>query len=336
MDGSQRGRFRWWGGSMGQGFGVSACGMGGGFFVAGDSGRTHSDPMRSMTGHGRATVVHGGSQYTVEATSVNRRQAEIAINLPRDLEALEGRLREQVGKVVSRGRVTLRIDLEAGEGAVSTLRVNRPAARAYLQALKELKKEFRLKGAVTLEMLARAPGLLEAPRAGEGADAHAPVLEKLVAKALKGLVAMREREGANLEADLRGRIGQIRAALTRVEALAPSVLERHRETLLARIHAAGLESVQPDDERLLKELVLFADRSDISEEIARLHSHFQQFEDCCAGVEPVGRTLDFLAQELNREVNTIGSKANDGAIAREVVLMKTEVEKFREQAQNVE
>jgi uncharacterized protein (TIGR00255 family) len=147
---------------------------------------------------------------------------------------------------------------------------------------------------------------------------------------------MREREGANLASDLSTRIRLMRKSAEQVRKRAPEVQTRNREQLLQRIKSAGVEAPGVDDERLLKEVVYFADRSDITEELTRLQSHFQQFDDCLNLKEPVGRTLDFLAQEMNREINTIGSKANDSLISRGVVTLKTELEKFREQAQNVE
>ena len=155
-------------------------------------------------------------------------------------------------------------------------------------------------------------------------------------QALVMLLKMRAREGANLKRDLAGRIGTMRKAVARVTKEAPLVQDRYRQQLIERIKNAGLEELKLDEERVLKEVVFFADRSDISEELTRLQSHFQQFDDCLKSVEPVGRQLDFLAQEMNREINTIGSKANDSAISRDVVVLKTELEKFREQAQNVE
>jgi uncharacterized protein (TIGR00255 family) len=147
---------------------------------------------------------------------------------------------------------------------------------------------------------------------------------------------MREREGAHLAKDLSARIAIMQKSVAQVRKQAPLTAENYRQQLLDRIKSAGLAHIAPDDERLLKEIVLFADRSDISEELARLQSHFTQFADCCKSKEPVGRTLDFLAQEMNREINTVGSKANDAVISREVVILKAELEKFREQAQNVE
>jgi uncharacterized protein (TIGR00255 family) len=154
--------------------------------------------------------------------------------------------------------------------------------------------------------------------------------------ALEQLVRMRQREGKHLSQDLAKRVAAMRKATNQIQKHAPKVARRYREQLLTRIQEAGLSAPGTDDDRLLKEVVYFADRSDITEELTRLQSHFQQFEDCLQSGEPVGRTLDFLAQEMNREVNTIGSKANDSLISREVVRLKAELEKFREQAQNVE
>jgi uncharacterized protein (TIGR00255 family) len=161
-------------------------------------------------------------------------------------------------------------------------------------------------------------------------------VEAAVGKALEGLVKRREREGRHLAADLRKRMASLARAVKVVQGLAPEVQVRYREQLLERVRAAGVELADGQDERVLKELVFFADRSDITEELTRLQSHFQQFEDCVKSGEPVGRTLDFLSQEMNREINTIGSKANSSEISREVVNLKTELEKFREQVQNLE
>ena len=163
-----------------------------------------------------------------------------------------------------------------------------------------------------------------------------PAVEQALRQALEALVKMRRREGAHLAEDLLARVTLMSQCVARIKKQAPKSAERYRQQLLGRIKHAGLPAPAADDERLLKEVVFFADRSDISEELSRLQSHFQQFHDCMKSKEPVGRMLDFLAQEMNREVNTIGSKANDVLISREVVTLKAELEKFREQAQNVE
>jgi uncharacterized protein (TIGR00255 family) len=292
--------------------------------------------MKSMTGYGRGECAQRGFKVTIEVSSVNRKQTEIAVNLPRDLEVLEAQIRDQINRRVARGRVTVRVSVHAAEGPNGKMRINSKLAGVYVRELRALAKSLRLGDAVTLEMLTRAPGVLQPAEEIREAEELWPVTEKALSAALDILLKMRQREGGCLARDLKSRIGTMRSGVRRVQALAPKAAERYREQLLGRIKSAGLETPGLDDERLVKEIFYFADRSDISEELTRLQSHFQQFDDCVKSTEPVGRTLDFLAQEINREINTIGSKANDSDISREVVLLKTELEKFREQVQNVE
>jgi uncharacterized protein (TIGR00255 family) len=292
--------------------------------------------MKSMTGYGRGECAQRGFKVTIEVSSVNRKQTEIAVNLPRDLEVLEAQVRDQINRRVARGRLTVRVSVHAAGGAAGKMRINSELAKIYAKELRALAKSLHLAETVTLDMLTRAPGVLQpAEEIGEAEEVW-PATEKALDAALDILLKMREREGACLARDLKSRVTSLRAGVRRVQTRAPEVAERYREQLLARIKAAGLEAPGLEDERLVKEIFYFADRSDISEELTRLQSHFQQFDDCVKSTEPVGRTLDFLSQEINREINTIGSKANDGAISREVVLLKAELEKFREQVQNVE
>jgi uncharacterized protein (TIGR00255 family) len=290
-----------------------------------------------MTGYGRGECSRDGYKVTVELSSVNRKQSEVFVVLPRELEVLEAQVRNTINAGVSRGKVTARIVLHMADGnAPASVRLNTPLAKAYARELAKLAKELKLTGGLSLDLVARAPGVLATDTDAPDAEDFWPAIKEALEAALAALLRMREREGAHLDRDLAGHIALMRKAVARVQKQAPQVQERYRLQLLERIKAAGLESPAPDDERLLKEIVYFADRSDISEELARLQSHFQQFEDGRKSTEPVGRMLDFLAQELNREVNTIGSKANDATIAHDVVLLKTELEKFREQAMNVE
>lgn len=293
--------------------------------------------MKSMTGYGRGECAQDGFKVTVELSSVNRKQTEISVYLPRELEALESRVRDEVNRQISRGRLTAKVSLHAADGnGQGRIRLNAPLAKAYARELNRLAKELKLSGPVTLDVLIRAPGVLQTDDEMADDEAFWPAVEKALRKGLAALVRMREREGAHLSKDLQKRMGIIRKSVERVQKQAPEVLKRYQEQLRERVRNAGLEMPAVDDERLLKEIVYFADRSDISEEVTRMQSHFQQFEDCLKSKEPVGRTLDFLTQEMNREVNTIGSKANDSVISREVVVLKAELEKFREQAQNVE
>ena len=290
-----------------------------------------------MTGYGWGECSQNGFKVTVELSSVNRKQSEVSINLPRELEVLEAQIRDEINGRIARGRLTARVTLHEGEGSeAARVRVNRPLATAYALELRKLAKELKLKDDLSLDLLVRAPGVLQSDSKVGDAETFWPAVSKALEPALGMLIKMRTREGANLKKDLADRISTMRKAVSRVAKAAPQVQVRYREQLVERIRNAGLEDLKLDEERLLKEVVFFADRSDISEELTRLQSHFQQFDDCLKSGEPVGRTLDFLAQEMNREINTVGSKANDGLISREVVVLKAELEKFREQAQNVE
>ena len=290
-----------------------------------------------MTGYGRGDCSQDGFKIAVELSSVNRKQTEISVNLPHEMEVLEAQIRDRINRHVARGRVTVRVSLHAGVSkSAARMHLNVPLAKAYARELTRLAKQLRLPGPVTLDQVARAPGGVQTDEELAVDEDFWPAVEKALKKALSQMVKMREREGAHLAQDLAIRIAVMQQAAVRVQKQAPTVAERYRRQLIERIKSADLEAPGAEDERLLKEVVYFADRSDITEELTRLQSHFQQFEDCQKSKEPVGRTLDFLAQEMNREINTIGSKANDSLISHEVVTLKAELERFREQAQNVE
>ena len=293
--------------------------------------------MKSMMGYGRRDCSQDGFKITVELSSVNRKQTEISVNLPREMEMLEAQIRDLINRYIARGRLTVRVSLHAGAGKASArLHLNVPLAKAYARELNRLSKQLKLPGPVTLDQVARAPGVFQTDEELAVEEDFWPAVEKALKKALGQMVKMREREGAHLGQDLEKRIELMRKSAAQIQEQAPTVAERYRQQLIGRIRGAGLEAPGIEDERLLKEVVYFADRSDISEELTRLQSHFQQFEDGRKSSEPVGRMLDFLAQEMNREINTIGAKANDSLISREMVILKAELEKFREQAQNVE
>jgi uncharacterized protein (TIGR00255 family) len=293
--------------------------------------------MKSMTGYGRGDFSQDGFKIIVELSSVNRKQSEISVTLPREMEMLEAQIRDLINQYIARGRLTVRVALHTGASKLSArMHLNVPLAKAYARELNRLSRQLKLPGPVTLDHLARAPGVFQTDEQIVEEENFWPAVENALKKALSALVKMREREGAHLAQDLAQRIATMRKAVVEIQKHAPTVAERYRQQLLERIKSSGLEAPGSDDDRLLKEVVYFADRSDISEELTRLQSHFRQFEDGRRSREPVGRMLDFLAQEMNREVNTIGSKANDSLISRAVVTLKTELEKFREQAQNVE
>ena len=293
--------------------------------------------MKSMTGYGRGESVQEGYKITAEISSVNRRQSEINVYLPRELEALESRARDAVNQRLARGRITARIGWQASEKAqVSHAQVNLPLARAYAKELRKLSRDLKIPDTLSLDHLVRLPGLFQTDTALTDADHFWPGIEKALNQALDQLVKMREREGAHLAKDLKARVNTLRKGVKAIQEEAPAMVVRYRKQLQERIKNAGLPLPSEEEERLQKEIIYFADRSDISEELTRLQSHFKQFDVVLKSGEPVGRTLDFLAQEMNREINTVGSKASDAKIAREVVNLKAELEKFREQVQNVE
>ena len=291
--------------------------------------------MNSMTGYGRGEAARGGAKFTVEISTVNRKQAELSLYLPRELDALESRARDEINAKVSRGRIAARVQWTAKSGDRAQVEIDRNLAKEYAKEYRKLATDLKLGGEVSLDTILRGPGVLQTSEEELDVESLWTPLRTAVRAALKELLAMRAREGANLKKDLQKRIDALQKSVKAVKRQAPKTVRRHREALLDRLNQSGLD-LKLDDERVLKEVALFADRIDITEELTRLESHFGQFADYAKSKGPVGRTLDFLSQEMNREVNTIGSKANDPLISRLVVAMKSELEKFREQVQNVE
>ena len=291
--------------------------------------------MNSMTGYGRGEAARGGAKFTVEISTVNRKQAELSLYLPRELDALESRARDEINAKVSRGRIAARVQWTAKSGDRAQVEIDRNLAKEYVKEYRKLATDLKLGGEVSLDTILRAPGVLQTSEEELDVESLWTPLRTAVRAALKELLAMRAREGANLKKDLQKRVDALQKSVKAVKRQAPRTVRRHREALLDRLNQSGLD-LKLDDERVLKEVALFADRIDITEELTRLESHFGQFADYAKSKGPVGRTLDFLSQEMNREVNTIGSKANDPLISRLVVAMKSELEKFREQVQNVE
>jgi len=289
-----------------------------------------------MTGYGRGEGSRHGLKITVEVSSVNRKQTEVSVNLPRDLEVLEAQIRDEINRRVSRGRVTVRVAVQSAPGVGGKTRVDLALAKSYVRDLRRLGKDLGLSDKITLDLLTRLPGVVQPAEEISEAEELWPATATALDAALEMMLQMRAREGAFLAKDLKGRIAQMRRGVARVQRLVPGVVKHYREQLLQRIRDAGLPAPGLEEERLMKEVFYFADRSDVTEELTRLQSHFQQFDDCLKSAEPVGRTLDFLSQEMNREINTLGSKANNSLISREIVGLKAELEKFREQVQNVE
>jgi uncharacterized protein (TIGR00255 family) len=288
-----------------------------------------------MTGYGRGEVDHEGAKFSVELNTVNRKQSDIVVNLPRDLTELEPRIRQTINENISRGRTNVLVSLHNGARGPRKLALDTDLARSYHQAMRALQKELSAPGEITISTILQAPGVMRAPEEAMQAEEAWPPVERALRAALTELIKMREREGKHLAKDLIHRLKAMRKSLKEIRALHPEVVKRHRAALLERIEKAGLP-IEPDDERLIKEVSFFADRSDISEELTRLESHLAQFAHHLRKSEPVGRTLEFITQEIFREVNTLGSKANDATISQLVVGLKAELEKIREQIQNLE
>ena len=289
--------------------------------------------MRSMTGYGRGSAQIDGRQMTVELKSVNHRFLDVAFRMPRSLSFLEEEARRVLGERLARGHVDVYISYQNLREDARTVLVD-PAMLAHKKALEEI---ARLSGArldVTALELSQLADVVSVQEAEEDREAVTALLRAAMEPALRELLAMREREGAAMAADLARRGQTIARALEAIERRAPETVAEYHAKLRERVSA--LLEAPVDEERLAAEVALMADRSDISEEIARLKSHIAQLGELLAAAEPVGRKLDFLVQEFNREANTISSKSQDIPITRAALEMKSEIEKLREQLQNVE
>jgi uncharacterized protein (TIGR00255 family) len=291
--------------------------------------------MRSMTGYGRGEVDDNGTKFSVELNSVNRKQSDIVVNLPRDLAELEPRIRQTINENISRGRMNVVVNYHAGANGTRKLALDTELARSYHEAMRALQKELNAPGEIAIGTILQAPGVMRMPEEEIKSEDAWPVVERALRIALAELIKMRTREGKHLAKDLIRRLKAMRKQIKEIRSLHPDVVKKYRTTLLERIQKAGLP-IGTDDERLVKEISFFADRSDVSEELTRVESHLAQFAHHLRKNEPVGRTLEFITQEIFRELNTLGAKANDASISQRVVACKSELEKIREQIQNLE
>ncbi len=291
--------------------------------------------IASMTGYGRAQKKTDTRGITVEIRSVNHRFLDCSVRAPRLFLYLEDATRQRLQKRLARGKVDVFISIDMGQDAGVTVTVNRPVLEQYMAAFADLSETYGLKNDAAVMGLARLPDVLTQSKEEIEVDAFTAEVMAVVDEALDGFCAMRQVEGARLAADIRNRLSTIRTLLAEVEEKSPQTLEAYRTRLEARMKEV-LSGVGVEESRLLAEAALFADRIDVSEETVRLHSHLDALEAMLNDGGANGRKLDFLIQELNREANTIGSKAQDSAIAHVVVSLKTEIEKIREQVQNLE
>lgn len=291
--------------------------------------------IRSMTGYGKKDSTSQKAVVTVEIRSVNHRFLEVAVRIPRSLTHLEDPVRKAVQQRCLRGRVDVSVSVHSAGGSSKTVQIDQALAKQYHSALTKLQKTLKLRGAVDLSVLAGFRDILSVSDEPVDAGQLTKTVLRTLGGALTDLEKMRRREGDALVEDLTLHLEAIREAKTAISEKAPALAKSAFERMKGRIETL-LQAELPDPARLQQELAVFADRSDISEELVRLESHMLQFEETLQSQESVGKTLEFLLQEMGREVNTIGSKANDAVIAALVVRMKAELEKLREQVQNVE
>ena len=291
--------------------------------------------VKSMTGYGRAREMRNGRDITVEVRSVNNRYLDCTVKMPRAYIFAEDAIKSRVQKAVSRGKVDVFITIDTTGADVTVVSVNEPLARSYYDALLHLKETFGLEGGITPEMLAKLPDVLTVTKAEEDVEAIAADICAVLEDALTAYNEMRGVEGAKLAEDVASRADTIEETVARVEQRSPETVTAYRQRLESKMMEV-LQSATIDESRILTEAAIFADKVAVDEETVRLHSHMAQLRTMLNGDAPVGRKLDFLVQEINRECNTIGSKCSDLTIAQDVVNMKAEVEKIREQIQNIE
>lgn len=291
--------------------------------------------MRSMTGYGRGLAENAAKKFTVEIKSINHRYQEIIVKQPKQYMLLEDKIRHLVQEYIKRGRVEIYIKVEETGVKSPEVKVDKENAIAYYNSLKDLANFLEIPPNINIHQLATLPDIIKIEELEEDIDDIWNVMELAHKIALEQLIVMREAEGQNLKRDLKQRILLLQQFREKIENRSTVVVEEYREKLKNRIKEL-LDESQFDENRFNQEVVYFADKCSITEELVRLNSHFKQFLSSLDSQESIGRKLDFLVQELNRETNTIGSKANDLEISQLVVNMKSEIEKIREQVQNIE
>jgi uncharacterized protein (TIGR00255 family) len=290
--------------------------------------------IKSMTGFGQGSATGENFKVRVDLRTVNNRFLDIHTRLPQEVSSLEISLKKQIQAKLKRGRIEMTIAVEQTRQA--NFEINRPLVAGYLAALSQAKTEFHLEGDTTLELIAKLPGALQVSQNTSSLDETLVAgISEALAQALNSLTEMRTVEGQELARELNSRLDKIESQIPIIEEEAKLLPAMYRDRLMKRLQDV-LKTGQVDEARVAQEVVTLADRSDISEELTRLKSHVSQMRDTLTSDDEVGKRLDFLLQEMNREANTILSKSNDLAISDAAIVIKTEVEKLREQAQNVE
>ncbi len=291
--------------------------------------------LKSMTGYGRSQQIIGGRDILVEIRSVNHRYFEFSARVPRVYGYLEEKMKSFVQSRVSRGKIDVNVTVFTVEGQDAVVELNQSLATGYLTALRSVPVEFGLKDDLSLSVLSRLPDIFSVRKAAEDEEVIWNAVKTVAEEALERFVAMREKEGEKMQQDILGRLRTIENWVGEVEKQSPETTKAYRDRLYTKLREV-LDGNGIDENRILTEAAIFSERVAVDEETVRLRSHLHQYESLLKSEEPVGRKLDFLTQEVNREINTIGSKAQDLAITRIVVDLKSEVEKIREQIQNIE
>ncbi len=291
--------------------------------------------IRSMTGYGRGDYETDGRKFSVEIKSVNHRYNDISIRLPRSMNYLEDKIRKTLIKKIMRGKTDVFINFESFSEDDVNIKVNEPLAKAYCEKLEFLRETYGLTGNDTLDLVAKFPDVITVEKVQEDEDAVWNALLPALEGALDNFISMREAEGKALKKDILKKADIIEELVKKIAERAPLVTEDYRVKLKARLDEL-LGDANLDEQRLMTEVTIFADRACIDEELTRLKSHINQLRTIFDMDESIGRKLDFLVQEMNREANTIASKSNDLAITQTTIELKSEIEKIREQIQNIE
>ena len=291
--------------------------------------------VKSMTGYGRCEETVGGRRITVELKSVNHKYFEFSPRVTRGYGFLEDKLKTYVQSRVARGKIDLFLSIETLEDADVIVSVNHSLAAGYIAALREITERYKLPDTVTVNSLSRYSDIFSVHKAPEDEEAIWAAVKTVLEKAVDAFIAMRETEGRRLYDDVMSRAAVILELVGKIEARSPETVKEYRERLEAKLREV-LSDTTIDEQRILTEAAIFADKVAVAEEPVRLRSHFEQLKALLNADEPSGRKMDFLVQEMNRETNTIGSKASDSQIAYMVVDIKAEIEKIREQIQNIE
>lgn len=291
--------------------------------------------IKSMTGYGRFEGIVDGRNVVFEIKSVNHRFLELQCRTPRGCGFIEETIKSLVSEYVTRGKADVFVSIEADDSLESQVSLNRSLASGYVKALQQLRDEFDLKDDISVSAIAKYNDIFNVRKAPENEEVLCAITEKAGREALKEFVAMREREGEKLRNDVLLRCDAILSIVGEIESRSPQIVEEYRERLYARLSDV-LSDTTIDPQRILTEAAIFADKTAVDEETVRLRSHIDQLREMLSGNNAVGRKIDFIVQEMNREANTIGSKVSDAQLAHKVVDIKAEIEKIREQIQNIE